>query len=64
MSKNFDEGLAVGFLLGKKQGGSGPCPPPEIKPPFSHEFYLAKTDKTLDATANSDYSSFYTIEPD
>ena len=25
MSKNFDEGLAVGFLLGKKKGGCGPA---------------------------------------
>ena len=58
---SFDNGFAVGYVLGKKKGGgSGPCPPPT----FSYEFYLAKTDKTLDVAVNSDYSSFYTIEPD
>lgn len=58
---SFDNGFAVGYVIGKKQGG-GPTPP-EIIASFSYEGFLAISDKTLDGTANSDYSSSYTIEP-
>jgi hypothetical protein len=41
---DFDNGLAVGYVIGKKQGGgSGPCPPCEYTPDFRVAYFLNET---------------------
>ena len=56
---NFDNGLTLGLILGRKQGGGGTCPPPEIKSNISYTLRSAYDNNTY-----PDLYNYETTKPD
>jgi hypothetical protein len=65
MSK-FDDGVAIGLLLGSKSGSGGlpPDPEPTIQCPFSYRSEESSefTDKVRTGNPISNYGSSYNVE--